>query len=481
MARVAADATAFPTATPHFVDERARALGRPARRCRLHRLGARSLRRNGAARHRRRLRQLHARGRRRRPARPTAATWRGCSEVKAEVRPRQPLPAEPRRPRRTPSAPRRTEPPRPLPAPPPRRAPASRADVRTVPHPRRSQPHARASGVSGGRRSGCSASPTSTSASPSASPAAAARCSPLWDRRDPRPPRRRDRAPSRPPVVCLGDSFDDGASRVALGPADETRLTALTAGRDWTWIAGNHDPGPLALPGRHLAELTFGLLDLPPRGAGVSAAPAKSPATTTPSSAWPCAAAPSRAPASSPTPPASSCPPSAPTPAASSPTTRRSRGSSRPTPAPSSPARPASPCRSPPLAPDRCMGCAWLCMLKWPKAAPVRPQPLRHRQPLLRQQATSVFDSRHAIVIGPTPPGTGVIAPASAEAANSTSPTIIGFPVRPGPGWSPRRSPSPPASPSHPSPTPAAPPPPPRYPRRAHDPRRAPASANAPP
>ena len=36
--------------------------------------------------------------------------------------------------------------------------------------------------------------------------------------------------------------------------------------------------------------------------------------------------------------------------------------------------------------------------------------------PTLRQHATSVLARRHAIVIGPTPPGTGVMAPATAEA-----------------------------------------------------------------
>ena len=32
------------------------------------------------------------------------------------------------------------------------------------------------------------------------------------------------------------------------------------AGRDWVWIAGNHDPGPLALGGRHLADAAAGPL-----------------------------------------------------------------------------------------------------------------------------------------------------------------------------------------------------------------------------
>jgi DNA ligase-associated metallophosphoesterase len=65
-------------------------------------------------------------------------------------------------------------------------------------------------------------------------------------------------APAR--VVCLGDSFDDGDCAGTLDPGDAARLTALIAGRDWVWVAGNHDPGPLSLPGRHLAELRLGAL-----------------------------------------------------------------------------------------------------------------------------------------------------------------------------------------------------------------------------
>jgi DNA ligase-associated metallophosphoesterase len=65
-------------------------------------------------------------------------------------------------------------------------------------------------------------------------------------------------APAR--VVCLGDSFDDCAAGAALGPEAAARLTALMAGRAWTWIAGNHDPAPLALGGSHRAELRLGPL-----------------------------------------------------------------------------------------------------------------------------------------------------------------------------------------------------------------------------
>lgn len=59
-------------------------------------------------------------------------------------------------------------------------------------------------------------------------------------------------------VVCLGDSFDDAAAAAALSPADAARLAALAAGRDWVWIAGNHDPAPPPLPGTHLGELGRG-------------------------------------------------------------------------------------------------------------------------------------------------------------------------------------------------------------------------------
>jgi hypothetical protein len=57
-------------------------------------------------------------------------------------------------------------------------------------------------------------------------------------------------------VICLGDSFDDEAAGEALPDAAAARLSALAAGRRWVWIAGNHDPGPLSLPGEHLAALT---------------------------------------------------------------------------------------------------------------------------------------------------------------------------------------------------------------------------------
>lgn len=61
-------------------------------------------------------------------------------------------------------------------------------------------------------------------------------------------------------VICLGDSFDDSAAEDALPPDETLWLTRMMAGRRWIWIAGNHDPGPLALPGEHRAEYRLGPL-----------------------------------------------------------------------------------------------------------------------------------------------------------------------------------------------------------------------------
>lgn len=46
-------------------------------------------------------------------------------------------------------------------------------------------------------------------------------------------------------VLCLGDSFDDRAAADGLGDQVLDWLMRLQAGRDWTWIEGNHDPAPL--------------------------------------------------------------------------------------------------------------------------------------------------------------------------------------------------------------------------------------------
>ncbi len=56
-------------------------------------------------------------------------------------------------------------------------------------------------------------------------------------------------------VICLGDSFDDLAAADGIDEASRLWLTRLMAGRNWTWITGNHDPGPIEIGGTHRAEL----------------------------------------------------------------------------------------------------------------------------------------------------------------------------------------------------------------------------------
>jgi len=45
-------------------------------------------------------------------------------------------------------------------------------------------------------------------------------------------------------VVALGDSFHDNGGPARLSDDDRTTLAGLQHGRDWIWIAGNHDPDP---------------------------------------------------------------------------------------------------------------------------------------------------------------------------------------------------------------------------------------------
>ena len=45
-------------------------------------------------------------------------------------------------------------------------------------------------------------------------------------------------------VFALGDSFHDGDGPQRLGDVDREAVNALQNGRDWVWIAGNHDPDP---------------------------------------------------------------------------------------------------------------------------------------------------------------------------------------------------------------------------------------------
>ncbi|CUK04722.1 metallophosphoesterase, DNA ligase-associated [Ruegeria denitrificans] len=61
-------------------------------------------------------------------------------------------------------------------------------------------------------------------------------------------------------VICLGDSFDDLQSSLAMEASDQRDITTLQAGRRWIWIEGNHDPGPIDLGGTHMSECLIGPL-----------------------------------------------------------------------------------------------------------------------------------------------------------------------------------------------------------------------------
>ncbi len=60
-------------------------------------------------------------------------------------------------------------------------------------------------------------------------------------------------------VMALGDSFHDRDAHTRLASTDRGAIDALQAGRDWIWIAGNHDPAlPPDLGGAVLDELRLG-------------------------------------------------------------------------------------------------------------------------------------------------------------------------------------------------------------------------------
>ncbi|MDQ2954071.1 MAG: ligase-associated DNA damage response endonuclease PdeM, partial [Pseudomonadota bacterium] len=62
-------------------------------------------------------------------------------------------------------------------------------------------------------------------------------------------------------VFALGDSFHDGDGPSRLCADDREKLTALQRGRDWIWIAGNHDPDPASgIGGSFSAILSIGPL-----------------------------------------------------------------------------------------------------------------------------------------------------------------------------------------------------------------------------
>ena len=62
-------------------------------------------------------------------------------------------------------------------------------------------------------------------------------------------------------VVALGDSFHDGGGPARMPDVSRGALAALQRGRDWLWLAGNHDPDPpQGVGGRVAAELAVGVL-----------------------------------------------------------------------------------------------------------------------------------------------------------------------------------------------------------------------------
>ena len=74
----------------------------------------------------------------------------------------------------------------------------------------------------------------------------------------------------RPRVIfALGDSFHDGDGPRRLGGEDREGIRALQQGRDWIWIAGNHDPDPATdIGGTFAPAVTIGALTFrhEPRG-----------------------------------------------------------------------------------------------------------------------------------------------------------------------------------------------------------------------
>jgi DNA ligase-associated metallophosphoesterase len=62
-------------------------------------------------------------------------------------------------------------------------------------------------------------------------------------------------------VIALGDSFHDGEAHRRLPAAAHDALRALQRGRDWIWIAANHDPAlPRDLGGTVAETIAVGAL-----------------------------------------------------------------------------------------------------------------------------------------------------------------------------------------------------------------------------
>src|SRR5207248_6187340 len=60
-------------------------------------------------------------------------------------------------------------------------------------------------------------------------------------------------------VIALGDSFHDDEGPSRLVDQDREQLALLQRGRDWIWIAGNHDSKPVSgLGGICAASIAIG-------------------------------------------------------------------------------------------------------------------------------------------------------------------------------------------------------------------------------
>src|SRR5438067_926007 len=63
-------------------------------------------------------------------------------------------------------------------------------------------------------------------------------------------------------VIALGDSFHDRRGADRLCAVDRDALVALQRGREWIWIAGNHDPEPSqGIGGTFASTLAIGQLN----------------------------------------------------------------------------------------------------------------------------------------------------------------------------------------------------------------------------
>ncbi|TXN84926.1 ligase-associated DNA damage response endonuclease PdeM [Methylobacterium sp. WL8] len=64
-------------------------------------------------------------------------------------------------------------------------------------------------------------------------------------------------------IVALGDSFHDARGPERMEPGDRAMVAALQQGRDWVWIAGNHDAAVSeGVGGRYADVLRLGGLTL---------------------------------------------------------------------------------------------------------------------------------------------------------------------------------------------------------------------------